>query len=131
MKNSKLSTLEKKLDTIFSQFIRLRDSRDGFVKCVSCPNIIHWKEAHCCHFVRRSKRATRWDETNCYAGCNYCNTYNEGMHYYHLAKHINRIHGEGYTDKLIQKGNKDVKISRLEINELIEIYRLKVAELNK
>ena len=38
----------KKLDKIFSEYIRKRDAdENGYVKCCTCPTVEHWKEMDC------------------------------------------------------------------------------------
>ena len=44
------SKLVKKLDTVFSQYIRLKDSKDGIGTCVTCGKQDHWKNLQAGHF---------------------------------------------------------------------------------
>ncbi|MBW3545546.1 MAG: recombination protein NinG, partial [Bacteroidetes bacterium] len=54
-----------KLDTIFSEFIRLRDSdHQGVCKCITCGDLKHWREMDAGHFVTRENMGTRWEEEN-------------------------------------------------------------------
>ena len=81
VKKVKFKTVCDKLDKIFSQYIRQRDSNSsGMISCISCKTYIPWKDAHNCHWISRGCYNYRWDETNCYAGCCYCNTYRKEFH---------------------------------------------------
>lgn len=86
-----IKTLKNKLDSVFSIYIRLRDSNEkGYCRCISCGKIEHWKDVDCGHYVNRSHMSTRYSERNCNAQCRKCNRFDEG----------NNI---GYTRGLISK----------------------------
>ena len=74
-----IKTLKRKLDDVFSIYIRLRDSDDkGFCRCISCGKIQHWEDVDCGHYVNRSHMGTRYSERNCNAQCRHCNRFMEG-----------------------------------------------------
>ena len=51
--------LKKKLDVVFSLFIRLRDARkDGTFKCISCGQIKSFDQADCGHYINRQHMST-------------------------------------------------------------------------
>ena len=93
-------TLKKKLDTAFSQFIRLRDSDDqGVGCCVTCGKPKVWKYADCGHFIKRQHMATRYDEQNCNLQCKGCNAFEQGANErYRVA--IDKKWGQGTSDRL-------------------------------
>lgn len=73
------SKLKKKLDTIFSRYVRLSYAKNGMVKCITCSNVRHYKEQmHAGHFIPRQYIATRFDERNVHPQCAKCNTFNNG-----------------------------------------------------
>ena len=70
MKSKKTVTwYKKKLDTVFSKYIRYRD--EG--QCFTCPKKDHPKKMQCGHFNPRQYLATRYDETNNHCQCYACN----------------------------------------------------------
>lgn len=70
-----LSTMVKKLDKVFSQYIRLRDAMPGGVfRCISCGRTLPIGRADCGHYFSRRHMSTRFDEDNCNAECSYCLT---------------------------------------------------------
>ena len=71
-----ISKLKKKLDVLFSQYIRRRNADHlGRVKCFTCGVEKHWKEQQAGHFQSRSHHSTRWDEVNVQVQCVKCNMY--------------------------------------------------------
>lgn len=61
--------LIKKLDSVFSIYIRQRDK-----KCVQCGSR---ENLTCGHLFSRVAHSTRWDEKNCHCQCTGCNMSHE------------------------------------------------------
>lgn len=65
----------KKLDRVFSEYIRLRDTMpNGMFRCISCGKIKPYSQADCGHYHSRTHMSIRFDEENCNAECKYCLT---------------------------------------------------------
>lgn len=65
-----------KLDSVFSLYIRMRDSRMyGYkaFKCISCGDVKPFDMMDCGHFVSRNCMPLRWNEMNCNGECSRCN----------------------------------------------------------
>lgn len=122
-----------KLDKVFSEYIRLRDSRAfGFkaFKCISCGQIKPYAMADCGHYYSRRHMGTRWDEDNAHSECRFCNRFNaEHLEYYreHLIKKI----GQQRFDLLRVKSNNVCKYSAFELEELYKLYKGKADKLKK
>ena len=126
----KKTNLKLKLDRIFSEFIRKRDSKNGYFKCISCGQIKPYAQADCGHYFSRSKLNTRFDENNCHAECSHCNRF--------LSDHL-----EGYRINLIKKIGKSrfdtlkirsqqfKQITDFEYTVLIKHYKSKLKELER
>jgi hypothetical protein len=75
-------TIEKKLDKVFSQYIRLRDTEemDGIRVGVCCSSgkRITYEQGDAGHFINRKWRATRWHEENVHLQSISDNRFNEG-----------------------------------------------------
>src|SRR6187401_1190895 len=82
-----------KLDTVFSEFIRLRDSdMQGICKCITSGEFFHWRDCDAGHFITRENMATRWDEQNVNAQGIGDNRFKSGKQFEHgLA--IDKKHG--------------------------------------
>ena len=80
-KVKKLSTakLKKKLDKVFSEYIRRKYSNsNGQVECYTCGSVKDWKEMQCGHFVSRVYLGTRFEEDNVRVQCVGCNIFGRG-----------------------------------------------------
>jgi hypothetical protein len=124
-----MSTVKDKFDKVFSQFIRLRDSdENGFGECCTCSKRIHWKESHCGHFISRRHLGTRWDERNTSLQCPYCNVYCQGQQYF-FSVSIEKRWGRGTVNELINLSKQTVKLTKAEYEEMIDLYKKKVKQL--
>lgn len=126
-KNSKKPTrskLVKKLDVIFSQYIRLKYAdKNGMVKCFTCDSVFHWKKIQNGHFRSRRYYATRWQEDNCRPQCIRCNMFDSGRSW-EFGQHL----GENLSNKMFMLSQQTVKFTNDELIEMIDSYNLKVKE---
>jgi hypothetical protein len=117
-------TLVKKLDTIFSIYIRRKNSKDNIAECVTCGKQDHWKNLQAGHFMSRKHYATRWDEDNVGVQCMGCNVYRYGEQY-KFSKYL----GETKADELLVKSRQIQKFTDADLIDLIELYTDKVNNL--
>ena len=121
--------LAKKLDAIFSKYIRLYYSdHTGYVECYTCGISKPVKEMQCGHFQSRRHYSTRWHENNCRPQCVKCNMFNQGQQYIFGLKLTDDIGKEAVED-LINLSRKTVKTTEDEYKILINYYTLKLKEL--
>lgn len=124
-----LPALIRKLDSVFSKYIRMNAADDGgTVACVTCGKLMHWKEAHAGHFVSRRHMAVRWDERNVHPQCCGCNTFKGGALDEYSAYIIN-IYGMNTFDELLGMKKLTQKWTRPSLVDLIAHYSNKVNEL--
>jgi len=129
-KSVSLSDLEKKLDKVFSQYIRLKDAdQGGTVECVTCNQLFFWKDTDCGHFIKRQHRSVRWDERNVGVQCTRCNHYMGGRQD-DFSKYIIKTYGYSVYDELMRLKYQTMKFSRLDILEKIDEYKEKLETLN-
>lgn len=121
------SKIVQKLDTVFSLYIRYKNSKNGFCTCVTCGRKYEIKKIQNGHFMSRKHYSTRWDEMNCGPQCFGCNVAGQGQQFLY-AKYIDQKYGEGTSDMLLQKSREIVKFSTHELEDMIEYYQ---KELNK
>ena len=124
-----ISKLKKKLDSLFSQYTRLRNADHlGRVKCFTCGVEKHWKEQQAGHFQSRSHHSTRWDEVNVQVQCVKCNMFRQGEQY-KFGMYLDQKYGEGTAEELEIRSKTIVKLNRTDYEEAIERYKQKIKEL--
>lgn len=129
-KAQKRSTIVKKLDTIFSQFIRLRNADvNGNVQCVTCGKQDHWKKMQAGHFASRKHYSTRWDEINVQVQCVGCNVYRYGEQF-KFSKWIDANYYKGMAEEIMLQANQVIKYSNQELLEMVNYFKVKVEKFN-
>jgi hypothetical protein len=106
--------LVKKLDDVFSVFIRARDKN----KCITCGTT---ENPTCGHLITRAKYSVRWDERNSFCQCFGCNMSHEYNPEKYTAKWL-AIYGEKAYQQLVRDANKSHKFTDKELEALIEKY---------
>lgn len=77
-KRKNLKLIKKKAWAIFSRYIRKKYSdENGYVKCVTCGHINHWKNLQAGHFIPGRTNSILFHEKGVHPQCRRCN-YNEG-----------------------------------------------------
>ena len=103
------SQLKKKLDKVFSEWVRQRDAdRNGLNSCVCCGVRKHWKELQAGHYISRSHLSLRFDERNVWPCCLACNVFKSG-NIPAFAIFLEKKYGHGILQELIKEGRKITK----------------------
>lgn len=123
-KTQSIPSLTAKAQKVFNEFIRHRDSQDGYFNCISCGQTKPTDQMHAGHYLSVGHHtALRFNEVNTNGQCIRCN----------LHLHGNQI---GYRNGLIRKyGEQKVlllegyqrrpyKLGRAELLEIIEKYKI-------
>tara|TARA_R110000796_G_scaffold215672_2_gene331674 strand:+ start:1453 stop:1842 length:390 start_codon:yes stop_codon:yes gene_type:complete len=116
------SKLVKKLDTVFSQYIRQKNAVDEISTCFTCGKKDHWKKLQNGHFQSRKHYSTRWDEINCQVQCAGCNVFKYGEQYV-FGKKLDQKFGHGTSERLHLKSKQIIKLADFELEELIIKYK--------
>ena len=125
-----ISKLKKKLDKVFSEYIRRRNADDlGFITCFTCGVKRHWKDQQAGHFQSRSHHSTRWDEFNVQVQCVKCNMFRQGEQY-KFGLYLDERYGKGTAKDLEKRAKTIVKLNRVDYEEAIERYKQKIKELD-
>lgn len=120
-----------KLDTIFSEFIRLRDSiEDGICRCISCGKTDHYKKMDAGHFINRKHLSLRFSEVNVNAQCRSCNRFDEG-NFEGYRRGLIKKYGPEIIEKLYALKNLSQKFTKFEIDASVKYYKEKVKLLKK
>jgi hypothetical protein len=119
------SKLVRKLDVIFSQYIRNKyANKKGMVKCFTCDREYPVKNIQNGHFMSRKHYSTRWHEDNCRPQCYSCNVMQGGQQYIFAMKL-----GKELSDEMYQLSREIVKFSNYELEEMIEYYQKELKKL--
>tara|TARA_R100000654_G_scaffold58405_1_gene85099 strand:- start:1118 stop:1513 length:396 start_codon:yes stop_codon:yes gene_type:complete len=131
LRKVKRKTLVKKLDAIFSEYIRRKYAdKNGIVKCYTCNKKAYWKGEGMQngHFISRSSRILRWREDNCRPQCYACNCMRYGQAYI-FGANLNKEFGFNKAEELLIESKKIIKQSDQDLLDLINIYKEKVSLL--
>ena len=137
MKKKKQKTyaqLKVVLDNVYSICRRLEGAdSNGYVQCVSCGIQRHWKDRMTAgHYISRTKTKIRWDDRNVWPQCTTCN-WKQKLTGDCTEYTIWLVENLGYS--AIQDLNeiKDckVKLTRPDLEEMIERYKRKTRELGQ
>ena len=116
------SKLIKKLDVVFSKYIRLSNAdKNGYCTCVTCNRKYHWKNIQAGHFMSRKHYSTRWEENNVKPQCVGCNMFKQGEQYKYSL-----FLGSEVSNDLYLKSKEVVKFSIYELEQMIEEYTTKL-----
>lgn len=119
------SKLIKELDVLFSQFIRLSNSIDGFCTCVTCGRVYEWKKIQAGHFMSRQHYSVRWDERNVKPQCFGCNVMQQGRQF-EFSKYL----GEELSNELYLLSKQTRKFTEVELEEMIQEYKNRLIVLS-
>lgn len=119
-----------KLDKVFSEFIRLRDSSNGVFKCISCGEVKTFDQSDCGHYINRIHMATRFDERNCNAQCRHCNRFMEG-NIPKYRKGLIEKYGKEAVEDIERLQDTTRQIKEVEYKELISHYNSEIKKLNE
>ena len=128
--------LKKKLDKIFSLYIRWKDAdSDGYVKCFTCGTKKSALGVGCIqagHFQSRRHMILRWDSElgNVQPQCAYCNVLMSGQQYL-FGKRIDELYGEGRADELEKMAKMTKKFTISDLEEMIAEYKDKLDNLTR
>jgi hypothetical protein len=121
------SKLVKKLDILFSQFVRVSNAdKNGYCICVTCGKKGHWKDGsiQAGHFMSRKHYSTRWDIRNVKPQCVGCNMFKSGEQYKYSI-----YLGSELANALYLQSNKIVKFSNDDLQEMIDRYSTELKRL--
>lgn len=117
------SQLEKKLDAVFSKYIRRKYSNDGeYVQCFTCGKWGAIKKMQAGHYHSRRFKSIRWDEKNVHVQCVGCNLYHEGNKPAYTLKLIEK-YGAEVLQELEIKRVSGSRLDRFDLETLIGHYQ--------
>ena len=130
-KKPSVATLTRNLDKVFSEYIRLRDSKAygyNYFRCISCGQIKPFEQMDAGHFVSRIHKATRWDEENVNGECRACNRMSAD-HIIWYQRNLEAKIGRDRVDMLLARGRQTKKWSAWELENLVKYYKQEIEKL--
>jgi hypothetical protein len=128
-KKPTLRGLKNKAWKIFSEWIRRKDAdQGGTVTCYTCGKLMFWKEAHAGHALPGRHNAVLLDNDIVRVQCPPCNLWKGGNYPVFTAKLI-RENGLEWFESKLQGAKQVVKYTRSDLEDLINDYKQKLAEL--
>lgn len=125
-KSKSLSQLIKEADSEISLFVRMSAAdENGVISCVCCGERVYFKDADCAHYKDRDNMSTRFYLPNLGAASRDCNRFD---HYGHIERWEKKM-GTAEMARLNVISHRMDKWTRFELEELIEDYRAKNADL--
>ena len=121
MKKKTPRQLKKRLDEVFSIWIRMRGAEDFNNQCYTCGKTYPVKQLQNGHFVSRVHTATRWHPINCQVQCYACNVLRRGNLSF-FAEHLMKDFGPDIIEQLNTLSRSLVKMKRDDYERLIEEY---------
>ena len=125
------SQLIRKLDAVYSQYIRLdKSDQYGYCVCVTSGERMFWKDTQNGHFFSRRFYPTRWHDDNCHPQSMRENVFLRG-NYINYTRFMIDSYGREFVDDLEKLAKSSIKISTPELREKIEFYQKEVKRLKK
>jgi hypothetical protein len=119
-----LSDYLKLTQQIFNKYIRLRDKHELCISCQKPP-----KKQNAGHYFSSGGHSNvRFNEDNVHLQCEHCNTFLSGSLIEYRKNLINKIGIEKY-ESLESKAKDTRKFTKDELKEIINIYKLKIKQL--
>lgn len=121
-------SIEKRLDVAFSKYIRVKETKDGYGRCVSCGAYKAYDQLDAGHFINRQWRSLRWSEENVHVQCIKCNRFDEGNAVGYTLYMVDKF-GRDKVDYLRALSRTTAKFSDFDGEMMIKDYRNKLKEL--
>ena len=125
MRKVSRKSLVKKLDAIFSEYIRLRKAnKQGIVTCYTCGKKAYWKGQGMQngHFMSRKSYSTRWEELNCQVQCYSCNVMRFGEQYKYGLE-LQKEYTKDLPEQLLIQSKQIKKFSNIDLEDMINKYK--------
>lgn len=135
-KKLKFTTEKKKAWSLFSKFIRLRDSfatiGNGLqCKCITCPDIRNIYGMGCMqagHFIPGRNNAVLFNEEQVHGQCYVCNKIKSG-NWVEYERAMVKRHGRAHVEKMKTDAEQKVKMNAQDMVDIQVKYKQKIEDL--
>lgn len=101
----------------FSKYIRLKYSDNGWCTCITCNEVMYWKEAQAGHGIPGRTNSILFLEEIVRPQCARCNVFKGGVLEVYVPYLIDTYGRDGYEELLRMKGQSR-KFTRIELEEM-------------
>ena len=130
MAKTKRKKLKDAIWKLFSQYIRLKYSKDGYCTCVTCGVSKPWKELQAGHLLDGRYESILFCEEIVFPQCYGCNVRKYGNKEVYVPWFIDKFSRELYDEVVIKK-HTPFKYTIQELEDLKEHYKNILKELEK
>jgi hypothetical protein len=124
-----LRALKKKAWSLFSEYVRRKHADpDGYARCYTSGQRLHWKELQCGHAIGGRHNAVLFDEEICRPQSVRDNVFLRGNYPIVTTKLI-KENGMEWWEKKLEDSRQLVKLTRSDLEDLILGYRKKLESL--
>lgn len=124
-----IPSLLLKAQTLFNEYIRLRDQNNGAFQCMACGRYKPTDQMNAGHYMSAGlHNSTRFHEDNVHGCCIKCNMYMSGNLLEYRKRLIKKI-GLDKVEELEIRAKMACKLDRYTLSEIIETYKDKVKNL--
>ena len=112
-----------------SEWVRRKNADEGgTTRCVTCRAPIFWKEAQAGHFVVGRTNAVLFHPDLVHVQCVSCNIFRGGNYAAYTLFMLDR-YGREKVEEFLSLKHKTVKLTRSDLEDIIEKYKTKLKEL--
>ena len=114
---------------VFSEYVRRKYAdANGFARCYTSGVVAHWRELQCGHGIGGRHNAVLFDEEICRPQTVAENVFKRGNYPVFVTKLIQE-NGMDWWEKKLADSREVVKLTRADLEEIIDTYKAKLKEL--
>jgi hypothetical protein len=121
-----IKILKNEVWDLFSEWVRRDAAIQGFVKCVTCKKLLHWKDAQAGHYIHGTLFLI---PELVHPQCPQCNGFKHGNLIPYKEFMIKR-YGQSELDKFEYLAKRPHKYTVFELQQFKKMYQEKLSELN-
>jgi len=127
-KKVSISKLKKKAWDMFSKWVRLSASTNGYVVCITCGARKNYKELQAGHWLPGRHPSVLFDQRQVHPQCYHCNVGLKGnpILYYH---YMENKYGKKEMRDLEKLDRQNKQFKPYELEAIYDIYKRKLSEL--
>ena len=131
-KRKSLAAVVEDCAVLLQKLVRLKAAdSNGYVKCVTCPDVDHWKNMQGGHFISRNHTATKLMEENIHPQCKGCNAFRmkDSLCVLTYEEYMIDMYGHDEVEAMKQAARLPYKHDRVQLEAWIPELREQIREL--